>query len=644
MHIQVFAREINGWPQSHWKSYRQGPDPFDIFVWGQPFIASDARFDKGTEVRRADPRNICELIGALYANHGTEAFALLEGNFCLLVSDPVAREVFLVVDKYGCEDIFIRADQAALRFASHPQYLMDAATQINPLTAAFFLAHEGFVPASFTLFDEVKTIGRGRFLQCEISERGPNVTIERYWHPSRTWDLKSNSEAIHEFLPLLRRAVEPRQMGHAGLLLSGGTDSSLLANLVAERQKEKILALTGGVATDDGSRREIGIAHALAEALGISHEAVVLDPSDETLPNEWELNVQSWVGGTRITLPLFYRFGIRQRQVFGKGCGVFSGQMADTLADNNYTGPSLGYLFRRGLFSANFLKLLPLLQNSTRRMPDQFRKWFIEMVRVCAGSRVAWMLESLLDGLTNAEHFYDGRMFGYGEMPGRSRKYFPALTVSGFECVADWYSDCFVRPLIERLEEGDFYCAMTELSMDMAMLHLDTRLVFHALRLGGARAEMPFLDSRVVNFFVSLPSSGRALYREPKHVIRAQLKKPNMARPRRRKWFSHGRKEKAAASFDELLLRGTLGEYFRGILSVPTFFCQAPGIFGVIDERYLFSQLQAFLSGAPSVNYKFISRLGALEMWSRMLGVQTCSARLSGAAVPFRDKLERVQS
>ncbi|MFZ0414488.1 MAG: asparagine synthase-related protein [Candidatus Acidiferrales bacterium] len=572
------------------------------------------------------PEDLSSSIARLYARHGTDAFARLEGNFSLLISDPASRSVFLVVDKFGCDDVFIREEQTRLRFGSHPGFLLDAGAKFNALPAAFFLAHEGFVPAPFTLFDGVKTIGRGRFLRFAIGAHSSQATVETYWRPSRSWDLRTCADAVGEFMPLLRRAIEPRLTERSGLLLSGGADSSLLANLIAQCPERRLLALTGGIEGDPDSGGQIEDARALADALGISHEAIVLDPFDEALPEEWALCVQSWIGGTRITLPLFYRFAVRQREVLGEECSVLSGQMADTLADNNYTSRSLGYLIRRGLFSAKFLKLLPLAERTAGLTTGRFREPLIGMMQACAGSRIAGMLESVLEGVASKQCFYEGRLFGYGEMPGRSPKYFPSLTPHGFDSVADWYSSNFVKPIVVRLDKQDFYRAMIELSMDMVMLHLDARLVFHAFRLGEGRAEMPFLDSRVVNFFASLPDSARALHREPKHVIQAQFQKPNVIRAAGPKRLRRVGKRTNAISFEELLLGGTLGAYFRDLLAAPTIANRASGVFELIDERYLFGQLDSFIRGAPGVDYKFISRLGALELWSRMAKMQTRSS------------------
>jgi hypothetical protein len=152
--------------------------------------------------------------------------------------------------------------------------------------------------------------------------------------------------------------------------------------------------------------------------------------------------------------------------------------------------------------------------------------------------------------------------------------------------------------------------------MDMNMLHLDSRLLFHVYRQEGGRAQLPFMDARVVTFFSSLPYGARAIYREPKHVIRCQLRRQGMRyRP---KPPSNGNCH-CPKSQEELLLEGTLGTYYRELLRQPTLPNRAPGLFQFVDEQYFSEQLAGFRKGKGKIDYRFISKVGTLEVWSRAL-------------------------
>ncbi|MGH9732075.1 MAG: asparagine synthase-related protein [Candidatus Acidiferrales bacterium] len=557
------------------------------------------------------PNCVCKL----YEKHGAQAFALLEGNFSVVLWDARSQSVFLVVDKYGCDDVFIRQENGGLRFASHAALLLDDSVEFDARAIAFFLGQEGFVPAPFTLWEGIRTIGRGRFFQIKTDGSELRMGSARYWRPSRSWNFSSGAKAIEEMYRVLERAVETRATPRAGLLLSGGVDSALLANILEDRPDQNAVAITGTVAGYAEGEEEIRKARKLAQVLAIDHEEITLDPFDETLPEEWSLCTESWPGGTRLTLPLFLRFGRRLEERLGEEYSAFSGQMADTLADNNYTLPSLGYRARRLFYSSAFRRTLPLLQKMAPSQSGAAGRSLIRTIAAIAGTRVGLMVESLLGGLAGEQRFYEGRVFGYGEMPGRSKAYFPAFTTEGFECVADWYSSHFIEPVVSEMRAETFYRDMIELSMDMVMLHLDTRPVFQAFRLAGGDAALPFLDSRVVNFFASLPDSARAIYREPKHIIREQFRRRKLARVADAPAELNCRSVAGTKSMERLLLNGSLGAYFRELLRAPSVI--APELFDYVDETYLFRQMESFAQNAGGVDYKFISRLAALELWIR---------------------------
>ncbi|MGH9729327.1 MAG: asparagine synthase-related protein [Candidatus Acidiferrales bacterium] len=618
--LRVHARENHGLCCRH--ALDERADGLAAFVWGHPFVAGDCDFGKDTEVGQVSRSEIPNYVCQLYKKHGTQAFALLEGNFSVLLRDARRQSVFLAVDKYGCDDVFIRQENGVLRFASHATFLLDDTVEFDARAVTFFLGQEGFVPAPFTLWEGIRTIGRARFLQVQTDGHELKTASSRYWRPSRSWSFSSGAKAIGEIYPALERAVETRLTTRAGLMLSGGVDSALLANILAGCAERKTVAITGTVAGYSEGEEEIHKAKKLARILAMSHEEITLDPFDEDLPEEWSLCTESWTGGTRLTLPLFLRFGRRLQERLGEGYSAFSGQMADTLADNNYTLPSMGYRARRLFYSPAFHRALPLLRKLVPSQRGAVGRSLVRAVTTLSGTRMGAMAESLLDGLASDQRFYEGRVFGYGEMPGRSKAYCPAFTAEGFERVADWYSSNFIKPLAAEMRGETFYRDMIEMSMDMVMLHLDTRLVFHAFRLARGEAAMPFLDSRVVNFFASLPDSARAICREPKHIIREQFRRRKLVRVEDARTETNRKSGATSKSLEQVLLRGTLGAYFRELLKAPSVAGNVPGLFDYVDESYLFTQVRAFARDTSGVDYKFISRLAALELWSRTNAAQ----------------------
>jgi hypothetical protein len=596
-------------------SANRSTSPF-VLAMGSFFLGSDGDYGESTSVAPLAIESAPQTIAHSFEIHGTRAFALLDGDFSVVLYEPKSRTAYLVVDKLGCSDICFRREGNSILFASEPSDLIYDDETFDPLPVAFLLAHEGFIPAPFTLSTNVMSIGRSRFARISLSEGKQRCDIETYWSPDANWDLPNPAASRDKLFSLLNDAVGVRVGRRSSLLISGGIDSSLVMNLVAPRLDGDLLALTGSIKGWDQGEQEVAHARRIAEEFGVPHESVILDPQDETLPEESFHCNASWMNGIRLSLPLWRRFALCLRERLGEGYNVLAGQTADTLADNNYTLTSAGYTFRRAFFSSWFMRTLPVWKAVLPRANGTLGRATIGLANSLSGPRMAGMMESILHGMSGRENFYAGRLFGYGEMPGISRNYFPMLNGKGFDRIVDWYCSNFVRPLSQNLNSRNFYREMIQMSMDMNMLHLDSRLLFHIYRQEGGRAQLPFMDARVVTFFSSLPYGARAIYREPKHVIRCQLRRPGMRyQP---KPAANGISCESKCQ-EQLLLEGTLGAYYRSLLRQPTLLDRAPGLFEFVDERHFSEQLSAFHKGKGKIDYRFLAKIGTLEVWSRAL-------------------------
>jgi hypothetical protein len=583
-----------------------------VFVTGLLTIASDARFDHDTTVSSLPMRDSPDIIARIYERDGISGLGRLDGEFTIVIYDPVAKNITLVVDKLGSQDVFYRQSERSLRFASHPVMLMERDARFDPTVVGFYLAHEGFTPAPFTLSREVRSVGRANSLQARRSLTSVISSQLGYWHPSRYAKAGHPIKPVEELDTLLRSSIDVRSGKYNAMLLSGGIDSTVLINLAAARP-ERPLAVTGAVLGWGQGESEIHVSRQIAQQLGIAHETIVLNPNDESLPEEYERCAESWMTGARLALPLWHRYAKRIRSLLGDECRILAGQTADTLADNNYTCETSGYFFRRILFASWMFRLLPIISTITPRPDSAVGRLLVRTISGLKDGRTGAMLQCLLQGCASPVDYYSGRIFGYGEFPGIAHQYFPMLTPSGFRSVVTWYKHAFVEPCVRRMTGASFYENMIQLSMDMNMLHLDSRLLFHTYRLSGLSAGLPFMDARVVNYFGSLPYSARAFYHRPKHVVRQQIRAQHMvtagcpAMP-------------PGKTQEQLLLQGPLGEYIRKLLGDLSFLRRLPRNHGIIEMNYVEGQIQNFIrGGAEPYDAKLISKLATLEVWSRSL-------------------------
>jgi len=107
---------------------------------------------------------------------------------------------------------------------------------------------------------------------------GGKVTIKSYWAPTFTPPLGSGRSAVAEIRRLLDDAGErlASSDGRAGILLSGGLDSSLIAGMGKARGKD-LIAYTVGFEGVDDERRD---ARRVAHHYKVRHREVLLRPRE----------------------------------------------------------------------------------------------------------------------------------------------------------------------------------------------------------------------------------------------------------------------------------------------------------------------------------------------------------------------------
>ena len=84
------------------------------FAHGGTTAGKRFRLRDPARASRLDPADAAGAAIRIYQNHGTPGFALFEGEISLVVADPAKSCVYLVVDKFGCGDIYFRRMETQL--------------------------------------------------------------------------------------------------------------------------------------------------------------------------------------------------------------------------------------------------------------------------------------------------------------------------------------------------------------------------------------------------------------------------------------------------------------------------------------------------------------------------------------------------
>lgn len=198
------------------------------------------------------------------------ALALLRGTFAGAALDADQDRGLLVVDHLGGGGLFIHESTGCLWFASE----LDTLVRLIPATPAprragiaQWLA-DGYLEPGETLYERISRLGGGQIVRIIAGE----VSIEQYWAPKY---VEPAAQTLQESGVVLRSGLERavssslRGVEGAGVLLSGGLDSSIVAGIAtASEQMSDGLAVLTLAYPDHTDADESALVDEVARGLG----------------------------------------------------------------------------------------------------------------------------------------------------------------------------------------------------------------------------------------------------------------------------------------------------------------------------------------------------------------------------------------
>jgi asparagine synthase (glutamine-hydrolysing) len=212
--------------------------------------------------------------------HGPDAVSWLRGMFAFACWDPKRRRLLLARDPLGIKPLYLArsSDPAAgwsVAFASELRALLASgllgAPRLDPEAVASCVWN-GFVVSPGTAIKGVDLLWPGQLL--EFDGTGKVVRDEDFWRitdhaPDATMDEESLAAALEDGLRLHLVSDVP-----LAVFLSGGVDSSVMANLAQRAARSPIHTFT--LAFEEAEFNEGPIARRIAAAIGTEHHEVIL--------------------------------------------------------------------------------------------------------------------------------------------------------------------------------------------------------------------------------------------------------------------------------------------------------------------------------------------------------------------------------
>lgn len=220
-----------------------------------------------------------ETIIHAYKEWGESCFEYLNGMFAIAIWDTKEQKLLLARDRIGKKPLYWMETQGTLWFASEPKALLAAGAlkrEIDPVSLALYFRTDS-VPTPRSIFKGLQKLEPGTVLSWKDGER---ERMWSFWKPDlQSSDSLSEADVLSGLRERIDVSVRERLIADVplGLFLSGGLDSSIIAESAARQSSDPVKAFTIGF--EDATHDERDAASIVAKTFGMDHHVDVLSAS-----------------------------------------------------------------------------------------------------------------------------------------------------------------------------------------------------------------------------------------------------------------------------------------------------------------------------------------------------------------------------
>jgi asparagine synthase (glutamine-hydrolysing) len=210
------------------------------------------------------------------------------GMFAFAVWDRASRTLSLVRDRIGEKPLFYGWAKDVFLFGSELKALVahpNFSAEIDRDALDLLLRYD-YVPAPHSIYEGIHKLLPGTIFRLSTDSK-INSEPEEYWSPRKIFEagardpfLGSPEEAVEQLDAMLRAAVRDQMVADVpvGVLLSGGTDSSLITAMMQSHSASPVRSFTIGF--DEEEVNEAVWARAVAAHLGTQHTELYIRGPD----------------------------------------------------------------------------------------------------------------------------------------------------------------------------------------------------------------------------------------------------------------------------------------------------------------------------------------------------------------------------
>ncbi len=227
-----------------------------------------------------------EVILHLYEEHGTGAFARLNGMFAFALYDSRIGRLFLVRDHLGIKPLYFVEAGGAFLFGSEIKAILATglySPEIDWQSVNDFFSFL-YIPAPGTIYRGISQLPAAHWLEYDLKGRRI-VGVERFWDVAEWGAVEDGEDAVDlraQLRSVMADAVGKQMISDVplGAFLSGGVDSNVIVGLMAGQATAPIKTFTVLFEGEDLEYYDERVeAKRVADRFGTEHHELRIDLS-----------------------------------------------------------------------------------------------------------------------------------------------------------------------------------------------------------------------------------------------------------------------------------------------------------------------------------------------------------------------------
>jgi asparagine synthase (glutamine-hydrolysing) len=252
----------------------------NIIFNGEIYNFKEIRQDLENKNYKFKSNSDTEVIIYSYIEYGLKCFSMFEGMFSIAIHDKRNGDLILSRDRMGKKPLYYLIKDKNIVFGSelkaikkHPLFTK----KISDLGLRLYLKHD-YIPTPLTIYEDVYKLEPGSYL---IFDKENKVYTEKFWDLNIKENINKDKNLRHyveEFDNIFLQSVKKRMISDVplGIFLSGGIDSSLIALYAIKLVKNPKDIKTFSIGFENKSFDETKYANEVAKVLGTDHHSKIV--------------------------------------------------------------------------------------------------------------------------------------------------------------------------------------------------------------------------------------------------------------------------------------------------------------------------------------------------------------------------------